>query len=53
MDNIHKLETEGIGKLLLQYALPAVITQVVASVYNIVDRVFLGQYMASLPCPLS
>ena len=48
MDNIHKLETESIGKLLLQYALPAVITQVVASVYNIVDRVFLGQYVGAL-----
>lgn len=30
------------------YALPAVITQVVASVYNIVDRVFLGQYVGAL-----
>ena len=48
MDNIHKLETEPIGKLLLQYALPAVITQVVASVYNIVDRVFLGQYVGAM-----
>ena len=48
MDNIHKLETESVGKLLLQYALPAVVTQVVASVYNIVDRVFLGQYVGAL-----
>ena len=48
MDDIHKLETQPIGKLLLQYALPAVITQVVASVYNIVDRVFLGQYVGAL-----
>jgi len=48
MDNIHKLETEPVGRLLLQYALPAVITQVVASVYNIVDRVFLGQYVGAL-----
>ncbi len=48
MDNIHKLETDSIGKLLWQYALPAVITQVVASVYNIVDRVFLGQNVGAL-----
>lgn len=48
MDDIHKLETRPIGALLLQYALPAVITQVVASVYNIVDRVFLGQYVGAL-----
>ncbi len=48
MDKITELETKSIGKLLWQYALPAVITQVVASVYNIVDRVFLGQYVGAL-----
>jgi len=48
MDKITELETNSIGKLLWQYALPAVITQVVASVYNIVDRVFLGQYVGAL-----
>ena len=48
MDNTKELETKPIGALLWQYALPAVITQVVASVYNIVDRVFLGQYVGAL-----
>lgn len=48
MDNIQQLETRPVGRLLWQYALPAVITQVVASVYNIVDRVFLGQYVGAL-----
>jgi putative MATE family efflux protein len=48
MDNIRELETKPISALLLQYALPAVITQVVASIYNIVDRVFLGQYVGAL-----
>ena len=48
MDRTKELETQPIGRLLLQYALPAVITQVVASVYNIVDRVFLGQYVGAL-----
>ena len=48
MDNIHELETKPIGSLLLQYALPAVITQVISSIYNIVDRVFLGQYVGAL-----
>ena len=48
MDKIQDLETKPVGALLLQYALPAVITQVVASVYNIVDRVFLGQYVGAL-----
>lgn len=48
MDEIKHLETKAIGPLLWQYALPAVITQVVASIYNIVDRVFLGQYVGAL-----
>ena len=48
MDKIRELETKPIGGLLLTYALPAVITQIVASVYNIVDRVFLGQYVGAL-----
>ena len=42
MDNIHELETKPMGKLLWQYALPAVASQVVTSIYNIVDRIFLG-----------
>ncbi len=48
MDNVQQLETKPIGALLLQYALPAVITQIISSVYNIVDRVFLGQYVGAL-----
>ena len=48
MDSINELETKPVGALLWQYALPAVITQVIASVYNIVDRVFLGQYVGAL-----
>ena len=41
-NNIKELETKPIGRLLWEYALPAVASQVVTSVYNIVDRVFLG-----------
>ena len=48
MDDIKELETKPIGKLLWVFALPAVITQVVASIYNIVDRVFLGQYVGEM-----
>ena len=48
MDKTKELETKPVGSLLWQYALPAVITQVVASIYNIVDRVFLGQYVGAL-----
>ena len=42
MDNTKELETKPIGSLLWQYALPAVASQVVTSIYNIVDRIFLG-----------
>ncbi|MBQ9474199.1 MAG: MATE family efflux transporter [Bacteroidales bacterium] len=48
MNDIRELEQKPIGGLLFKYALPAVITQIVASVYNIVDRVFLGQYVGEL-----
>ena len=48
MSDIQELETKPIGALLWQFALPAVISQVVASVYNIVDRIFLGQNVGGL-----
>ncbi len=38
-----KLATESIGKLIFLYSLPAIIGTVVMSLYNIVDRVFIGQ----------
>ena len=41
-DKTRELETKPIGKLLWAYALPAVASQIVTSVYNIVDRIFLG-----------
>lgn len=34
--------------LLLKYALPAVISQIIASVYNIVDRIFIGRGVGAL-----
>jgi putative MATE family efflux protein len=38
------LGTKPIGSLLLQYSLPAVIAMLVNAIYNIVDRVFVGQF---------
>lgn len=32
-----------IGKLLMQFALPAIVSMLVNSVYNIVDQIFIGQ----------
>lgn len=42
-----ELGTKPIGSLLLQYALPAVIAMTAASLYNIVDRVFIGQVVGA------
>ena len=39
--NPHVLETESIGKLLIQYSIPAIIAMTVTSVYNI-ETVFLS-----------
>jgi len=38
-----ELGTEKISKLLKQYALPAIIAQIAASLYNMVDSIFIGQ----------
>ena len=34
------LETKPVGKLLLQYSIPAIIGMTVTSLYNIIDSVF-------------
>lgn len=39
----HELRTQPIPKLLLQYAIPAVVGTVVQALYNIVDTIFIGQ----------
>ncbi len=38
-----ELGTKPVGKLLWQYALPAIIAMTAASLYNIIDRIFIGQ----------
>lgn len=48
MNNTLEFETKSIPSLLWQYAFPAVVTQIIASVYNIVDRVFLGQCVGAM-----
>lgn len=37
------LGTEKISKLLLQYGLPSIVAMTAASLYNIIDRIFIGQ----------
>ena len=46
--NPHLLETESIGKLLLQYSIPAIIGMTVTSLYNIVDSIFIGHGVGPL-----
>ena len=46
MDNKQKtleLGTKPVGKLLMQYALPAMVAMTASSLYNIIDRAFIGQ----------
>jgi putative MATE family efflux protein len=48
LDRTKELETKDIKKLLWAYAIPSIVSQIIASVYNICDRVFLGQYVGAL-----
>jgi putative MATE family efflux protein len=38
-----ELGTENVGKLLMQYSTPAIIATAASSLYNIIDRIFIGQ----------
>lgn len=45
-DPVHKLSelaTESVGRLLWRYSLPAVVGMVVMSLYNVIDRIFIGR----------
>lgn len=46
--NLHVLETAPIGKLLVEYSIPAIIAMTVTSVYNIVDSIFIGHGVGPL-----
>ena len=43
-----ELGTKPIGTLLLQYAMPAVIAMTASSLYNMVDRIFIGQVVGPM-----
>ena len=43
-----ELGTKPVGRLLWQFALPAIIAMTASSLYNIADRVFLGQVVGPL-----
>lgn len=43
-----ELGTESIGKLLTQYAIPAIIAMTASSLYNMVDSIFIGHGVSAL-----
>ena len=43
-----ELGTEPIGKLLKEYALPAIIAMTASSLYNMIDSIFIGQGVGAL-----
>ena len=42
------LGTEKIGKLLMQYAVPAIIAMTASSLYNMVDSIFIGHGVGTM-----
>ncbi len=40
--------TESIGKLLMQYAVPAIIAMTASSLYNMVDSIFIGHGVGTM-----
>jgi putative MATE family efflux protein len=44
----NKLGVLPVGKLLWEYSLPAIVGTMVASLYNVIDRIFIGQGVGAL-----
>lgn len=47
-NNPNLLGTENIGKLLLQYSIPAIIAMTITSLYNIIDSIFIGHGVGAM-----
>ena len=47
-NNPHVLGSAPIGKLLLQYSIPAIIGMTLTSLYNIIDSIFIGHGVGAL-----
>ena len=39
----NELATQNVGKLIAKFSIPAIISMLVSSLYNIVDQIFIGQ----------
>lgn len=46
-ENLKSLETRPVGRLLWEYSLPAVVGMLVMSLYNVVDRIFIGRIVGT------
>jgi Na+-driven multidrug efflux pump len=46
--NINSLSSDHIGRLLMQYSVPAIAAMAASSVYNIIDRIFIGHAVGPL-----
>lgn len=47
-NNVQELGTASVGRLLIQYSLPAIVATSAASIYNVVDRIFIGHGVGPL-----
>lgn len=47
------LGTAPIGKLLVEYSLPAIIAMTVVSLYNVIDSIFMGMVWGQWLSPVS
>lgn len=45
--NLKELAERPVGRLLYSYSLPAVIGMITTSVYNVIDRIFIGQQVGA------
>ena len=48
MDRTQKLGKDSVGKLLFNFSLPAIVGMLVGALYNIVDRIFVGNGVGTL-----
>ena len=45
---INPLAIQPVGKLMMKFAIPAILSGVISSLYNIVDQIFIGQSVGML-----
>ena len=48
VEEANPLATERIGRLMAKFSIPAIISMLVSSLYNIVDQIFIGQGVGML-----